>query len=601
MEIGKIKQVELGKRTHKCATLTKKNVGETVTLSGWVRRRRDHGGLIFVDLGDYTGFCQVVFRPESKAVFGIGESLRSEYVISIRGTVGSRPEGTVNSDMLTGEIEVNVLDAEVLSEAQPPPFLIQDDIDVKEELRLRYRFLDLRRPRMQKLLRLRHSAYRATRAYLDANGFCEIETPVLTKTTPEGARDFIVPSRLSPGLFYALPQSPQLFKQILMCSCFDRYYQIVRCFRDEDLRANRQPEFTQIDMELSFVDEEDVKVIVEGLIAAIWKECLGVNIKLPIQRLTYDQVMNRFGMDAPDMRFGMELEDISELAAQTDLEMFKQVLQSGGAVKGMKLEKGATLSRKELDEIGEFVKNYGAKGISWIKKENGELKSPIIKYFSQATLEKLSKQFSIEDGDIVFVLADAVSVVHASLGALRVELAKRFSLIDNSKLAFTWVDRFPLFEYDKTQGRYLSVHHPFTSPVLNSAEDFELLEKDPGKLNARAYDLVLNGQEIAGGSIRIHRADIQRKVFQHLQIGPEEAEAKFGFLLDAFSYGAPPHGGIALGLDHVIMLLGNTDSIRDVIAFPKNQSAIDLMMEAPSEADPKQLRELSISLLKPKK
>ena len=498
-------------RTHYCGKISKELIGKEVTLCGWVRKRRDHGGLIFVDLTDYTGFAQVVFVPDYPEIFSLGESLRSEFVIKVSGVIRERPEGTINNNVPTGEVELEVKTAELLSDAETPPFVIQDETDAKEELRLRYRFLDLRRPEMQRLLRLRHRVYQATREHLDSNGFCEVETPFLTKTTPEGARDFLVPSRVNPGEFYALPQSPQIFKQVLMCSCFDRYYQIVRCFRDEDLRANRQPEFTQIDLEMSFVDEDQVKDLVEGLIAKIWQHSADLELSLPFPRLDYDEVMNRFGVDAPDMRFEMELQDISDFVVESEFEVFKKAVSEGGCVKGINLKAGAKRSRKDLDDLTEFVKVYDAKGLAWLKRDQGGFTSPIAKFLNEGSQTKIAEAFNAEDGDLILLVADKVSVVHAALGALRVHLAKQDDLIDETKLSFLWVDRFPLFEFDQAQGRFFSVHHPFTSPALDTEEDRKNLIEDPGKLKARAYDLVLNGQEIAGGSIRISQAEVQKK------------------------------------------------------------------------------------------
>lgn len=590
------KDLQLGVRSHLCGALSQKDIGTPVVLCGWVRRRRDHGGLIFVDLGDYTGFSQVVFTPETGSVFEIGQRLRTEYVLTIKGVVRARPEGTINPAIATGEVEIAVEAAQILAEAQTPPFAVMDEVEIKEELRLRYRFLDLRRPKMQQILRMRHRIYRATRGYLDQNGFCEVETPILNKTTPEGARDFLVPSRLSPGYFYALPQSPQLFKQVLMCSGLDRYYQIVKCFRDEDFRANRQPEFTQIDLEVSFTNEQQIQDIIEGLICAIWKECAGITLETPFLRLSYEGAMNRFGVDAPDMRFGLELQDLSEALTGTTFEVFNAVLRAGGVIKAIVVDGGAEYSRKELDDFGDFVTVYGAKGLSWVKRDQDGFKSPIGKFLSVDQLERLGSSLNLKPGDIALIVADSKPVVWSSLGALRVHIAKARGLIDRSVLRFLWVDRFPLFQFDAAANRYAAVHHPFTSPILETPEDWENLESNPGKLLARAYDIVLNGQEIGGGSIRIHRADIQQRVFQLLSIGEEEARAKFGFLLDALSFGAPPHGGLAVGLDRVAMLLSDTDSIRDVIAFPKTQKGVDLMASSPSPADLQQLIELGIQI-----
>ena len=584
-------------RTHLCGEVKTQEIGAEIVLLGWVRRRRDHGGLIFVDLTDYSGFTQVVFTPETNEAFSLGERLRAEFVLRIRGQVRARPEGTVNNSIPTGEIEVEVLEAELLAEAETPPFVIQDDVQASEELRLRYRFLDLRRPKMQQMLRLRHRLYQSARAYLDQNGFCEVETPILSKPTPEGARDFLVPSRIQRGSVYALPQSPQLFKQVLMCSSLDRYYQIVRCFRDEDFRANRQPEFTQIDLEMSFVDEQAVKELVEGLIKNIWKECVGIELNTPFLSLSYTEAMSRFGVDAPDMRFGLELTNLSEFFAETEFGVFQNAIAQGGSVQGICLKGGAKLSRKQIDELTDFVAVYGAKGLVWFKFEAEGIKSPIAKFLKAGDEEKLKELLDAGIGDIAFLVADENKVVYQSLGALRVHLAKQFELIED-KLAFLWVERFPLLEFDDQLGRYVSVHHPFTAPLIESPEDLEKLEEEPHKLMARAYDLVLNGQEIAGGSIRIHRQDVQRKVFSLLGISEEEAKAKFGFLLEALSYGAPPHGGIACGLDRLCMLLCQMDSIRDVIAFPKTHKGVDIMVGAPTQVEAENLLELGVRIIK---
>ena len=584
-------------RTHPCGELGLEQENLEVSLAGWVRRRRDHGGLIFVDLADYAGFAQIVFNPEHKAAFEIGEKLRSEYVVRISGKVRKRPAGTENSQLKTGLIEVAVTDAEILSVAETVPFVIHDEVDAKEELRLKYRFLDLRRPAMQRILRLRHTVCRAARAYLDDIGFCEVETPILSKPTPEGARDFLVPSRLAKGEFYALPQSPQLFKQVLMCASLDRYYQIVRCFRDEDLRANRQPEFTQIDIEMSFVDEQSVKAMTEGLVKAIWKEAKGIDLVTPLLTISYDESIERFGVDAPDMRFDLELKTVSSVFSATEFNAFRRVLDTGGIIKGLKVPEGASFSRSELDSLADFAAGYGAKGLAWFKFETDGVKSPIAKFLKPEEMSALQAAFAAATGDIVMLVADSAGIVNQSLAALRTHLGKKLELYGPDDAAFLWVEKFPLLEHDPEQGRFAAVHHPFTSPLLATEEDRKTFAERPGEAKARAYDIVLNGQEIGGGSIRIHRADLQEQVFRLLQISPEEAREKFGFLLDALSYGAPPHGGIALGLDRIVMLLAGTDSIRDVIAFPKTQRGQDLMVGSPSKSTIEALLELGIRVI----
>ncbi len=598
--MGELRSFQTSMRTTLCGLPRREQVGSELLLVGWVRRRRDHGGLIFVDLTDYSGFTQVVFTPEFEAAFSLGGALRLEYVIQVRGKVRARPEGTVNEGIPTGAVELEVYEATLLSPAQTPPFVIEDDVDAKEELRLSYRFLDLRRPVMQQTLRLRHQVYRSVRTYLDAHGFCEVETPILTKTTPEGARDFLVPSRLHPGAFYALPQSPQLFKQVLMCSSLDRYYQIVRCFRDEDFRANRQPEFTQIDLEMSFIREDDVKQIVEGLVSTVWRECAKRELPLPFPRLCYDEVMSRFGVDAPDLRFGLELNELTEIFRGTGFQAVRTAIESGGVAKGIILDASIEYSRREIDELSQSVATYGAKGLSWARREGGTLSGPLSKFITPETTTKL-EALGFGESCLLLLVAGPKSIVNATLGAVRVQIARAKKLIDSTKLSFLWVDEFPLVEFDETLQRYLSVHHPFTSPLLRDESDEKRLADDPRQVKARAYDLVLNGQEIAGGSIRIHDARIQERIFQLLGISQEEAAAKFGFLLEALSYGAPPHGGIAVGLDRLVMLLAGTESIRDVIAFPKTSSGLDLMVGAPSPVTPEQLAEIGMTLISAKR
>ena len=581
------------KRSHSCGLLTKEAAGEQVVLCGWVAKRRDHGGLIFVDLRDRSGIVQIVVDPDDAGnSFTTAEAIRSEYVIKVAGKVRLRDAATVNPNLATGEIEVVAADLEVLNAAKTPPFYIQDDIDTDENLRLKYRYLDLRRPEMQKNLILRHKVTKLMRDYMDKNGFCEIETPMLTKSTPEGARDYLVPSRVNPGKFYALPQSPQIFKQILMVAGMERYFQIARCFRDEDLRADRQPEFTQLDIEMSFVDAEDIMEMMEGLMAYVFEGAMGKKIQLPMQRLTWDEAMDRFGSDKPDLRFGMELVNMSEAVKDSDFKVFNAIVEDGGVVKAINVKGYAAIPRRELDGLVEFVGIYGAKGLAWMQiQEDGSVKSPIAKFFSEAHLANILKTAAAEPGDLILFVADKPAVVAQALGALRLEMAKRRELIDEDMLAFAWVVDFPMFEYNDEEKRYVAMHHPFTAP---RNEDLAMLATDPGKVYAKAYDMVLNGTEIGGGSIRIHRRDVQNEVFKAIGLIEEQAKEKFGFMMDAFEYGAPPHGGLAFGLDRLIMIMAKRDSIRDVIAFPKTQSASCLMTQAPNDVDEKQLRELHI-------
>ncbi|MFO7576926.1 MAG: aspartate--tRNA ligase [Pelovirga sp.] len=582
------------KRSHRCGELTAAMIGREVCLMGWVQRRRDHGGLIFIDLRDRDGIVQLALDPDRDAVsHGKAEQVRNEYVVAARGTVSARPEGTVNPRMKTGDVEIEVSEFLILNRSETPPFMIDEFTEVAENIRLKYRYLDLRRPALQRNLMMRHLVARTVRTYLDGQGFIEVETPVLTKSTPEGARDYLVPSRVNNGLFYALPQSPQLFKQLLMVSGFDRYFQIVKCFRDEDLRADRQPEFTQIDCEMSFVNRDDVIATMEGLIAAIFKEALGIEVALPMARLTYDEALRRFGVDNPDLRFGLELVDLTGQVADSQFKVFADVAAAGGLVKALNVKGGASFSRKDLDGFGEFAKIYGAKGLAWVKVTADGWQSPIAKFFSAAELDQLNRALAAEVDDLLLFVADTRTVANEALGRLRGHLGHKLGLTDKDQYRFVWVTDFPLLEWDGEEKRHVAVHHPFTSPL---EEDIPLLDTDPGKVRAQAYDLVLNGSEVGGGSVRIHDQAVQSRMFDLLGIGTEEAQEKFGFLLDALNYGAPPHGGIAFGLDRLMMILTGADSIRDVIAFPKTQKATCMLSDAPNAVDEKQLRELGIKL-----
>ncbi|MBM9521051.1 aspartate--tRNA ligase [Desulforhopalus vacuolatus] len=581
------------RRTHHCNALGKADIGKEVILMGWVLRRRDHGGVIFIDLRDREGLTQIVFNPEiNPEVHAKAHQLRPEWVLAVRGHVEGRPESMANAKLATGEVEVLIDELYILNSSETPPFPLDEESEVSDNLRLQYRYLDLRRPEMTANLILRHKAVQTMRNYLNDLGFLDIETPMLTKSTPEGARDYLVPSRVSSGKFFALPQSPQLFKQLLMVAGMDRYYQIVKCFRDEDLRADRQPEFTQIDMELSFVDEEQIIEINEGMIQTLFKATLGLDFTPPFPRITYADAMNRFGTDRPDMRFGMELVDLSEIAASCGFKVFRGVADSGGAVRAINAKGCSTFSRKELDDLTGWVTQFGAKGLAWVKmKAGGEWQSPIAKFFTDEERETIATALNAEEGDLLFFGADSQKIVYQVLGELRLEVARRLGLLKKDDFNFVWVTDFPLVDYDEKEKRYQAVHHPFTCP---REEDMDKLESDPGHVLSRAYDLVLNGTEIGGGSIRIHRMDIQSRVFKLLGIGEEEADEKFGFLLRALALGAPPHGGIAFGLDRLMMIITGSDSIRQVIAFPKTQKATDPLTNAPSSVSRRQLTELHI-------
>jgi len=587
------------KRTIYCGQMRPEHIGKEVVLCGWVHRRRDHGGLVFVDLRDREGIAQVVFSPDSfPDAHGKADSLRAEYVLSVRGTVQKRPEGTENRNLPTGAVEVVASSIAILNESKPVPFALEDDTDVAENVRLRYRYLDHRRPSVQKAFHQRSLLARSTRDYFFENGFLEVETPVLTKSTPEGARDYLVPSRVSPGMFFALPQSPQLFKQILMVAGYDRYAQIVKCFRDEDLRADRQPEFTQIDVEMSFIDREDLFQMMEGLMARVFRDVLGVDVSLPFPRMSYREAMDRFGVDKPDTRFGLEITDYTKELGDTGFRVFADIVGKGGVIRGITAPGFGEASRSELAALEEVAKVGGARGLSWWKVSESGLASPIAKHFRSDQLEALLARSGARHGDLLLVVADEYRIACDSLARLRLHIGEKAGLIDRSRHVFLWVTDFPLLEWDPEERRYVAMHHPFTAPL---DEDLPLLDTDPGNVRAKAYDLVLNGAEIGGGSIRIHRRDVQSRMFELLSIGPEEASRKFGFLLEALEYGAPPHGGIAFGLDRLAMILTGTKSLRDVIAFPKTQKATCLMTDAPSPVDPKQLRELHIRVTAPGK
>ena len=587
------------KRSHRCAEVTKADIGSTVTLMGWVQKSRNKGGIVFVDLRDRSGIMQVIFENGEidQEVFEKAGKLRSEFVIAVVGRVEAR-SGAVNPNLPTGEIEVRARELRILSEAQTPPFPIEENSKTREEVRLKYRYLDLRRPDLQKNMILRSRVSTLVRQFLANEGFLEIETPTLIKSTPEGARDYLVPSRVHPGSFYALPQSPQIFKQLLMCSGYDRYFQLARCYRDEDLRADRQPEFTQIDMELSFVDVDDVIDVNERMLAFLFKEVLNVEVPLPIQRMTWQEAMDRFGSDKPDIRFGMELTDVSEVVKDCEFAVFKGALENSGSVRGINAKGQGAMPRKKIDKLVEFAKGYGAKGLAYIAiGQDGTVKSSFAKFMKEEEMTALIQAMKGENGDLLLFAADKTKLVWDVLGALRLELAKQMELLDKNEFKFVWITEFPLLEWSEEENRFAAMHHPFTMPM---EEDLQYLDSDPGRVRAKAYDIVLNGNEIGGGSVRIFQDDIQEKMFEVLGFTKEEAYNRFGFLLDAFKYGVPPHAGLAYGLDRLVMLMAKEDSIRDVIAFPKVKDASCLMSEAPDVVDPKQLEELGIAVVEKK-
>ncbi|EES35929.1 MULTISPECIES: aspartate--tRNA ligase [Staphylococcus] len=586
----------MNKRTTYCGLVTEEFLNEKVTLKGWVHNRRDLGGLIFVDLRDREGIVQIVFNPDfSEEALQVAETVRSEYVVEVQGVVTKRDAETINPKIKTGQVEVQVSNIEIINKSETPPFSInEENVNVDENIRLKYRYLDLRRQELAQTFKMRHQTTRSIRQYLDNNGFFDIETPVLTKSTPEGARDYLVPSRVHEGEFYALPQSPQLFKQLLMISGFDKYYQIVKCFRDEDLRADRQPEFTQVDIEMSFVDQEDIIAMGEDMLRKVVKDVKGIDVSGPFPRMTYAEAMDRYGSDKPDTRFGMELINVSQLGKEMNFKVFKDTVDNNGEIKAIVAKDAADkYTRKDMDALTEFVNIYGAKGLAWVKVVDDGLSGPIARFFEDANVETLKQLTEAKPGDLVMFVADKPNVVAQSLGALRIKLAKELGLIDESKLNFLWVTDWPLLEYDEDAKRYVAAHHPFTSP---KREDIEKLDTEPENVQANAYDIVLNGYELGGGSIRIHDGELQQKMFEVLGFTNEQAQEQFGFLLDAFKYGAPPHGGIALGLDRLVMLLTNRTNLRDTIAFPKTASATCLLTDAPGEVSDKQLQELSLRI-----
>jgi aspartyl-tRNA synthetase len=581
-------------KTHQCGQLTKANIGETVILNGWVQRRRDLGGVLFIDLRDRSGIVQTVFNPDfSGDALAVADRARNEYVLAIKGKVVERDAETVNKNIATGEIEIQVTEIEIMNAAKTPPFFIEDGIEVDESVRLKYRYLDLRRPEMQRTLMLRSKAAKIFRDFLDEHGFIDVETPILTKSTPEGARDYLVPSRVHPGEFFALPQSPQIFKQLLMVSGLERYYQIARCFRDEDLRADRQPEFTQVDIETSFLSQDQLLDLMEELIVKLMQETSDVTIQRPFQRLSYADAMSKYGSDKPDLRFGLELQDVSDIVAASGVQVFANVVKGGGQVKALNAKGCGTWSRKEIDDLLPFAARYGAKGLAWIQVKDGEFKGPIVKFFTEAEISALTERLGVEEGDLLLFSADKKKVVADVLGNLRLKIGRQLGLIDDSVFKFAWVVDFPLLGYDEEEKRWVAEHHPFTRP---KEEDLALFDTDPGQIRAQAYDLVLNGYEVGGGSMRIYKRDVQEKMFAALGFSKEEANEKFGFLLEAFEYGTPPHGGIAFGFDRLVMLISGRTNLRETIAFPKTASATDLLTDAPGPVDEKQLEQLSIRI-----